>query len=56
MVKPISTKSCRVIPSVNTIGANTHTVVRVDAVMAPPTCFAPSTAAFREELPSFLIR
>ena len=43
-------------PSVNTIGRNTHTVVRVDAVIAPATCFAPETAACTFEYPRFLKR
>ena len=38
-------------PSVNMMGANTQTVVRVEAIMAPPTCLAPSTAAFFTECP-----
>ncbi len=54
MVSPISTKSCLVIPDVNTIGRNTHTVVRVEAIIAPPTCRAPSIAAFLADSPSSL--
>ena len=56
MVSPISTNNCRVIPSVKTIGKNTHTVVRVEAMMAPATSPAPSTAASFALRPSFLIR
>ena len=37
IVSPISTNNCLVIPSVNTIGAKTHTVVKVDAAIAPAT-------------------
>lgn len=46
MVRARSVNSCFVRPSTNTIGANTHTVVRVDAVTAPSTCPAPDTAAW----------
>ena len=52
IVSAMSTNSCLVIPSVNTIGTNTHTVVKVDAIMAPVTPPAPSTAAFLMEYPS----
>ena len=45
MVRPISVKSCREIPSVNTMGRKTQIVVRVEAVMAPATWDAPLTAA-----------
>ena len=45
MVKARSVNSCLVIPSTNTMGRNTHTVVRVEAVIAPTTCAAPDTAA-----------
>ena len=45
MVSARSVKSCFVMPSTNTMGKNTHTVVRVEAVMAPSTCPAPATAA-----------
>ena len=48
IVSAMSTNSCLVIPSVNTIGTNTHT----DAIMAPVTPPAPSTAAFLMEYPS----
>ncbi len=51
IVSAMSTNSCLVIPSVNTIGTNTHTVVKVDAIMAPVTPPAPSTAAFLMEYP-----
>ncbi len=44
-VRPRSTKSCRVIPSVNTMGRNTQTVVRVEARMAPATSPAPAIAS-----------
>ena len=33
-------------PCTNTIGANTHTVVSVEDVIAAPTSLAPATAAF----------
>ena len=52
MVSPMSTKSCLVIPSVNTMGRNTHTVVRVEAIMAPATSPAPAIAASFTECPS----
>ena len=52
IVSAISTNSCLVIPSVKIIGANTQTVVSVEATIAPVTCPAPSTAAFRTEYPS----
>ena len=52
IVNAMSTNSCLVIPSVNTIGTNTHTVVKVDAIMAPVTPPAPSTAALLMEYPS----
>ena len=45
MVNPMSTNNCLVMPSVNTIGKNTHTVVNVDAKIAPATSPAPSIAA-----------
>ena len=32
-------------PSMNTMGRNTHTVVRVEEVTAPATWAAPATAA-----------
>ena len=41
IVRPISTNNCLVIPSVNTIGKNTHIVVRVEAHIAFETCLAP---------------
>ena len=49
IVRARSTNSCRVIPSVKIIGAKTLIVVSVDAMIAPVTCFDPSTAAFRME-------
>ena len=39
-------------PCTNTIGANTATVVRVEAVIAPATSRTPRTAAVRSESPS----
>ena len=45
IVSPISTNNYLVIPSVNTIGKNTQTVVKVDAAIAPATSLLPSTAA-----------
>ena len=57
IVSPMSTNSCLVIPLVNTIGRNTQTVVSVEAMIAPPTCLAPSMAASLAEAPSsFLMR
>ena len=35
IVSPISVNICFVIPSVNTIGRNTHIVVKVEAKIAP---------------------
>ena len=54
-VNAISVKSCLVIPSTKTIGANTHTVVRVDDVIAAATSLAPAMAAFLADIPSLLI-
>ena len=54
-VKAISAKSCLVIPSTKTIGANTQTVVRVDEVIAAATSLAPAIAAFLGGTPSLLI-
>ena len=45
MVRARSVNSCRVMPSTNTMGRNTHTVVRVEEVTAPATWPAPATAA-----------
>ena len=45
MVSARSVNSWRVMPSTKTMGRNTQTVVKVDAVMAPTTCPAPETAA-----------
>ena len=45
MVRPMSAKSSREIPSVKTTGRKTQIVVNVEATMAAATCFAPSTAA-----------
>ena len=50
MVRARSVNSSRVRPSTNTMGANTHTVVRVEAVTAPSTWPAPDTAAAILEL------
>ena len=55
IVRPISTNNCLVIPSVNTIGKNTHIVVRVEEHIALETCFAPYTAASYLFAPLFLI-
>ena len=52
MVRPISVKSWRVIPSVNTMGRNTQMVVSVEAMIAPATCPAPFTAAWAAGMPS----
>ena len=52
IVNARSTNNCLVIPSVKIIGAYTLTVVRVEAIIAPVTCVAPSTAALRIEYPS----
>ena len=51
MVRPMSTNSCLVMPSVNTMGRNTQTVVSVEAMMAPATSCAPAMAASRTEAP-----
>ncbi len=56
MVNPISTNNCLVIPSVNTMGKNTQTVVKVEAMIAPATSFAPSMEASRILFPSLRIR
>ena len=56
MVRPMSTNNCLVMPSVNTMGRNTHTVVRVEARMAPATSLAPSIAASSTERPSLRMR
>ena len=37
IVSARSVKSCLVMPSTNTMGRNTHTVVSVEAVIAPST-------------------
>ena len=52
IVRAISENRSLVIPSVNIIGTNTHTVVIVEAVIAPPTCLAPAMAAFAGGTPS----
>ena len=52
MVSPMSTNSCLVMPSVNTMGRKTHTVVKVEASMAPATSPAPFMAASLAEYPS----
>ena len=52
IVRPMSTNSCLVMPSVNTMGRNTQTVVSVDANMAPATSPAPAMAASLAEYPS----
>ena len=54
MVSPMSTNNCLAMPSVNTMGKKTHTVVSVEAAMAPATSFAPMTAAFFADAPSSL--
>ena len=51
MVRARSVNSCLVMPSTNTMGRNTHTVVRVEAVMAPSPCRAPDTAAWMTVAP-----
>lgn len=43
-------------PSVKTMGANTHTVVMVEAIIEPVTSLLPSMAASRIDLPSPRIR
>ena len=45
MVSDIGSSNSLVIPLVNTIGKNTQTVVRVEAITAPATCLLPCTAA-----------
>ena len=54
IVRAISLNISAVKPLMNTIGRNTDTVVNVDAVIAPATCFAPCTAAFLVLLPSLV--
>ena len=54
MVSAMSLKSSRVRPCTNTIGAKTHTVVRVDEMMAGPTSLAPATAALLGSIPLLL--
>ena len=54
MVRAMSVNSCLVTPSTNTMGRNTHTVVRVEAMMAPVTCTAPWTEALAAGIPSLL--
>ena len=49
----MSEKSWRVTPSTKTMGRNTHTVVKVEAMMAPVTCTAPCTEALAEDMPSW---
>ena len=39
-------------PCVKTMGRNTHTVVSVEAKIAPATCVAPRTAAWAARMPS----
>ena len=56
MVKPISANSWREMPSTNTMGRNTHTVVKVEEMMAPATWPAPMTAARLGGTPSLLSR
>ena len=55
MVSPISTNNCLTIPSVKTMGRNTHTVVSVEARIAPATSPAPAIAASFAEYPSLRI-
>lgn len=51
MVRPMSVKSWREIPSVKTRGRKTQMVVRVEEAMAPATWDAPLTAAFAADIP-----
>ena len=43
--RAMGTRSSLTVPLVKTMGRNTHTVVRVEAMIAPVTCFVPWTAA-----------
>ena len=43
--RAMGTSSSLTVPLVKTMGRNTHTVVRVEAMIAPVTCFVPWTAA-----------
>ena len=54
IVRHISCIICLVIPSVNTIGRNTHIVVSVEEKIAPATWFAPITAARAAPMPLLL--
>ena len=48
---PISKNNCPASPLTKIIGANTATVVKVEANIAPPTSSVPSIAAFTGDLP-----
>ncbi len=52
MVRPIALNSSPAIPDTYTIGRNTAMVVKVEAVIASPTSFAPSSAASTASSPS----
>ena len=56
IVRAMSENSSLVTPSTKTIGRNTHTVVSVEAIIAPVTCTAPWTEAFAAGVPSLLRR
>ncbi len=51
MVRLMGIISSRTVPVVNIMGANTLTVVRVEAIIAPATCFVPCTAALAAATP-----
>ena len=52
MVSPISLNRSLLIPLVKAMGINTQIVVKVEATIAPATCFAPSIAASIAGTPS----
>ena len=52
MVSARSVNSWRVMPFTNTMGRNTQTVVRVEAVRDNVTSFVPSTQAVMRSQPS----
>ena len=56
MVRPISTNICLDIPLTKTMGKKTHTVVRVEEVIAGAISLAPSMDASFADIPSFLRR
>ena len=51
MVRHMGASRSRTRPEVNIMGRNTHTVVRVEAIMEPATCLVPCTAARGASMP-----